>query len=643
MESLICPVCSFSNDKFMIECELCDAILPILPSALPTHSANPFDAILHIDVKSTNITDGGLVCPVCTFSNNELMVDCEICSASLIKSTSVRNKISNVNITKYNDNDLKLIEQLRLLDKIVLVDIHNPNPDHKQPNTMKGRKLKGNGTGYGGGNSKFDGRLIAQAVAKTQSQDEEIVRIFVQLETIINNSIENNTLDHTLTLLSSSEGLKLKICNLLRNESLVDIGSRAILYKQLLKFLQVVSKEVLISPFLEIRLNYEKNNIRNNYKLNSSTWDDDDDDDENNDNSKDKEESDSTCFSLLSSLSSLADLFLKLASDNIEDEDLKGAMEIAFLISSVHSNAERAKLIAEKLFNKSSSSSSTTTTTTTTTSADAKEKEYVAMMQDKVFDSVPIIELVRSKVISHHFVTSPITEKVLDTNRIMTEIVGLSKSLPVFYGSSIIVRCDETQINVLKALIIGPVDTPYENGVFEFDILLPYDYPNVPPKINLCTTGNGTVRFNPNLYNCGKVCLSLLGTWTGPSWNSKHSTLLQVLVSIQSLILVNDPFFNEPGCEKMMHSAQGNQASANYNKKIQIATVTFAMIQALRSPSPIFQDVIREHFRFKASEIINKVNFWSVNNNPNLKSQIPELQSLLQSLTISRKRDRDCI
>lgn len=31
-------------------------------------------------------------------------------------------------------------------------------------------------------------------------------------------------------------------------------------------------------------------------------------------------------------------------------------------------------------------------------------------------------------------------------------------------------------------------------------------------KVNLQTTGNGTVRFNPNLYNCGKVCLSLLGT-----------------------------------------------------------------------------------------------------------------------------------
>lgn len=46
----------------------------------------------------------------------------------------------------------------------------------------------------------------------------------------------------------------------------------------------------------------------------------------------------------------------------------------------------------------------------------------------------------------------------------------------------------------------------------------------------------------------GKVCLSLLGTWDGDrgeNWNASTSTLLQVLVSIQSLILVPEPFFNE--------------------------------------------------------------------------------------------------
>lgn len=51
------------------------------------------------------------------------------------------------------------------------------------------------------------------------------------------------------------------------------------------------------------------------------------------------------------------------------------------------------------------------------------------------------------------------------------------------------------------------------------------DYPARPPKCLLETTGHGKVRFNPNLYNCGKVCLSLLGTW-GDNWVANKSTLL---------------------------------------------------------------------------------------------------------------------
>ena len=42
--------------------------------------------------------------------------------------------------------------------------------------------------------------------------------------------------------------------------------------------------------------------------------------------------------------------------------------------------------------------------------------------------------------------------------------------------------------------------------------------------------GGGSVRFNPNLYNCGKVCLSLLGTWggsRGEGWDAHSSSALQ--------------------------------------------------------------------------------------------------------------------
>ena len=64
----------------------------------------------------------------------------------------------------------------------------------------------------------------------------------------------------------------------------------------------------------------------------------------------------------------------------------------------------------------------------------------------------------------------------------------------------------------MRCLISGPEGTPYEMGLFLFDLLLPEGYPSVPPLMEIETTGGGRVRFNPNAYADGKICLSLLGT-----------------------------------------------------------------------------------------------------------------------------------
>jgi len=122
-------------------------------------------------------------------------------------------------------------------------------------------------------------------------------------------------------------------------------------------------------------------------------------------------------------------------------------------------------------------------------------------------------------------------------------------------------------------------DTPYCGGCFEFDAFIPIDYPNVPPKCNLITTGYGTVRFNPNLYNCGKVCLSLLGTWSGEKWNPEVSSMSQVINSILFLIFVEHPFFNEPGFQSSQGTAQGDRQSEAYNQVIRVATLQYAYLE----------------------------------------------------------------
>lgn len=67
--------------------------------------------------------------------------------------------------------------------------------------------------------------------------------------------------------------------------------------------------------------------------------------------------------------------------------------------------------------------------------------------------------------------------------------------------------------DLFSALIKGPTRTPYEDGLYLFDIQLPNIYPAVPP--HFCYLSQCSGRLNPNLYDNGKVCVSLLGTWIG--------------------------------------------------------------------------------------------------------------------------------
>lgn len=217
-------------------------------------------------------------------------------------------------------------------------------------------------------------------------------------------------------------------------------------------------------------------------------------------------------------------------------------------------------------------------------------------------------------VISHHFESnarlSGDQSHPARVKRLAQEAVTLATSLPLSYSSSVFVRCDTDRLDIMKVLITGPEDTPYANGCFEFDVYFPPDYPVAPMMINLETTGHRTVRFNPNLYNDGKVCLSVLNTWHGrpeEKWNTQTSSFLQVLVSIQSLILVPEPYFNEPGYERSKGTPSGNQSSRDYNQNIGQATVRWAMLEQIVNPCPCFKDVIHAHFYIKRHEVIAQV------------------------------------
>lgn len=162
-------------------------------------------------------------------------------------------------------------------------------------------------------------------------------------------------------------------------------------------------------------------------------------------------------------------------------------------------------------------------------------------------------------------------------------------------SAPIVVRTFSSRSDLFRAMVVGPPDTPYAYVPFFFDLALPPEYPRKPPVAHFHAHYVGNERLNPNLYVDGKVCLSLLGTWSGPSWDPEQSTLLQVLVSLQGLVLVEEPYFNEPGHECDVGTEQGQQASALYNEHARLLALR-AAINAAQNPPRGFEGIVAGFF-----------------------------------------------
>jgi ubiquitin-protein ligase len=194
--------------------------------------------------------------------------------------------------------------------------------------------------------------------------------------------------------------------------------------------------------------------------------------------------------------------------------------------------------------------------------------------------------------------------------RITKEMKVLARDLPCEDGGSIFVTFDDNRMDLIKALLMGPVDTPYAYGFYQFHISLPGKYPQVPPKVRITTTGEGTVRFNPNLYDDGYVCLSVINTWDGDPeemWNPNHSNLFQVLLSIQSLVMDKLVIQKEPGYETYADDSLENRA---YSQVVKYNNVKWAMLEMLRNPPVEFRKVIRLHFSMLKDKILETIEDW---------------------------------
>nr|XP_023016652.1 probable ubiquitin-conjugating enzyme E2 23 [Leptinotarsa decemlineata] len=227
-------------------------------------------------------------------------------------------------------------------------------------------------------------------------------------------------------------------------------------------------------------------------------------------------------------------------------------------------------------------------------------------------ENVPY-SIIEDAPVTHHYFSTKF--EPTDLQRFLKAVQKEYKLMKESLPRGVWVRSYGNRIDLLSVMIKGPAKTPYEDGLFLFDIQLSSDYPRSPPLVHYISYSSE--RLNPNLYVEGKVCVSLLGTWMGRGtevWGP-NSTLLQLIVSIQGLILVAEPYYNEAGYEKQTDTQQGYENSRTYNELV-ILKMVQSMRELLLSPTEAFRQEIFAHFSQNGQQLCDRLNSYCSDNDP---------------------------
>jgi len=152
-------------------------------------------------------------------------------------------------------------------------------------------------------------------------------------------------------------------------------------------------------------------------------------------------------------------------------------------------------------------------------------------------------------------------------------------------------------------IIIGPPDTPYENGTYHGILKFPKDFPFKPPSILMYTPSG---RFKPST----RICLSMSDyhpeSWN-PSWN-----VSSILTGLVSFMVTDD---NALGT--MSDSAENRRSLARssfeWNTKINCNTTSGRKFMAL------FEDYVKEQMEKRSRESQERFD--------NLREEVSQAQS----------------
>eukprot|EP00050_Salpingoeca_kvevrii_P017189 m.62740 g.62740 ORF g.62740 m.62740 type:complete len:196 (-) comp7418_c0_seq1:258-845(-) len=111
--------------------------------------------------------------------------------------------------------------------------------------------------------------------------------------------------------------------------------------------------------------------------------------------------------------------------------------------------------------------------------------------------------------------------------RVAKELAELVSNPP----EGIKVHVNDDDITDIQASISGPESTPFEGGLFRMKLVLPTEFPSVPPKGFFVTK-----IFHPNVSKTGDICVNTLKKDWKPELGIRH-----VLTVVKCLLIHPNP------------------------------------------------------------------------------------------------------
>ena len=161
--------------------------------------------------------------------------------------------------------------------------------------------------------------------------------------------------------------------------------------------------------------------------------------------------------------------------------------------------------------------------------------------------------------------------------RILWELKDYEKNKEENNKNGIYLEYDEADIYKLDLVLVGS-DGPYLGCFFEFNIVLPSTYPFSPPKFKF-KSPDENMRIHPNLYGSGKVCLSVINTWSGPGWTACNTILSVCNILLGMVLSLKNPLSAEPAYEKININ---NPKAIYYKELVYCESINELLINNLR-------------------------------------------------------------